>query len=97
MQSNLTIYVQTGDVKVEHIQPGILQVNGNSAYWVYDAVKKHNASEEAHPYFHGVLAGKQDVSNLVTQISSASTDTQYPSAKCMYDIVGNIEALLSEV
>lgn len=35
--------------------------------------------------------------NKVTSIDSHSTDTQYPSAKCVYDIVGDIESLLSEV
>lgn len=40
---------------------------------------------------------KQDKSNLVTSLSSASTDTQYPSAKCVYDIVGDIETLLSTI
>ena len=39
----------------------------------------------------------QTTSNLVTSISSSSTDTQYPSAKCMYDIIGNIEAILATV
>ena len=29
--------------------------------------------------------GKEDSSNKVTSISSSSTDTQYPSAKCVYD------------
>ena len=39
----------------------------------------------------------QTTSNLVTSISSSSTDMQYPSAKCVYDIVGNIETLLQGV
>lgn len=39
------------------------------------------------------LNEKQDTSNLVTSISSASTDTQYPSAKCVYDLLGNSEDL----
>ena len=39
--------------------------------------------------------GKENASNKVTSISSASTDTQYPSAKCVYDIVGDIETLLT--
>ena len=43
------------------------------------------------------LSVKQDKSNLVTSLSANSTDTQYPSAKCVYDLVGNIETLLSEV
>lgn len=43
------------------------------------------------------ISGKQDVSNLVTSISSLSTDTQYPSAKCVYDLVGGIETLLNTI
>lgn len=43
------------------------------------------------------LSAYQTTSNLVTSISSASTDTQYPSAKCVYDIVGNIETALQGV
>ncbi len=41
------------------------------------------------------LSLKENLSNKVTSISSQSTDTQYPSAKCVYNIVGNIESLLS--
>lgn len=40
-------------------------------------------------------SGVQMTSNLVTSISSSSTDTQYPSAKCVYDIVGDIETLIN--
>ena len=28
-------------------------------------------------------------SNKVTSLSSSSTDTQYPSAKCIYDLIGD--------
>lgn len=31
------------------------------------------------------ITGKEDKSNKVTSISSSSTNTQYPSAKCVYD------------
>lgn len=38
---------------------------------------------------------KEDSSNKVTSLSSSSTNTQYPSAKCVYDyienLIGNIE------
>ena len=43
------------------------------------------------------LSGYQTTSNLVTSISSSSTNTQYPSAKCVYDIVGDIETLLAAI
>ena len=40
---------------------------------------------------------KEDTSNKVTTLSSSSTDTQYPSAKCVYDLVGNVESLLASL
>ena len=46
---------------------------------------------------HQDISGKQDTSNLVTSISSFSTDAQYPSAKCVYDIVGDIESTLDTI
>ena len=44
---------------------------------------------------HQDISGKEDRNNKVTSISSSSTDTQYPSAKCVYDIVGDVEAVLT--
>ena len=35
--------------------------------------------------------------NIVTTISADSTDEQVPSAKCMWDLIGDVETLLSEV
>ena len=39
----------------------------------------------------------QTTGNLVTSISSSSTDTQYPSAKCVYDIIGDIETTINTI
>lgn len=41
------------------------------------------------------LSGKEDKSNKVIAITSSSTDLQYPSAKAVYDLVGDIEGLLT--
>ena len=38
---------------------------------------------------------KEDVINKVTSISASSTDTQYPSAKCVYNLIGDVEALIN--
>ena len=46
---------------------------------------------------HQDISGKEDKSNKVTSISSSSTDTQYPSAKCVYDIVGDIASTLDTI
>ena len=43
------------------------------------------------------VSGKEDTSNKVTSLSSSSTDTEYPSAKAVYDIVGDIETLLAAI
>ena len=45
----------------------------------------------------GAVTGLQTTNNLVTSISSSSTDSQYPSAKCLYDLVGDIETLLASI
>lgn len=39
----------------------------------------------------------EDSNNKVIAINENSTDTQYPSAKCVYDLVGNIEELLNNL
>lgn len=44
------------------------------------AISTHNSNTAAH-------ADKERISNKVTSISSASTNTQYPSAKCVYDSI----------
>ena len=38
--------------------------------------------------------GKEDTSNKVTSISASSTDAQYPSAKCMYDLIGDCQTAI---
>lgn len=43
------------------------------------------------------VTGKVDTSAITTSVTSASTDAQVPSAKALYDIVGNIETLLSKI
>ena len=40
--------------------------------------------------------GGSDV-EIVTTLDSTSTDTQVPSAKCVYDIVGDIETLINAI
>ena len=44
-----------------------------------------------------VSTGYEQTTNKVTSVSSASTDTQYPTAKCLYDLVGDVETLLAAI
>lgn len=53
----------------------------------------------AYCAFPGCEDGNEDLtlestSNKVTSLSSSSTDTQYPSAKCVYDLLGDVESLI---
>ena len=41
------------------------------------------------------LSNKEDKSNKVISLSSQSTDTEYPSAKCVYDLIGDVETLIN--
>lgn len=43
------------------------------------------------------ITNMQVTTNLVTSVSSSSTDSQYPSAKLFYDTVGDIESLLHNI
>lgn len=47
-------------------------------------------ASHTHPQYltsHQDITGKEDKSNKVTSLSSSNTDTQYPSAKAVYDAV----------
>lgn len=41
---------------------------------------------------HQDISGKENISNKITSISSASTNTQYPSAKAVYDYIQALDA-----
>ena len=43
------------------------------------------------------VSDKENTSNKVTSLSFSSTDTQYPSAKCVWDLVGDIETILASI
>lgn len=42
------------------------------------------------PETNTLLNAKENTSNKVTSLSSSSTDTEYPSAKCVYGLIGDI-------
>ena len=67
---------------------GVTSFNGSTGAVTYTApVTSVNGST-------GAITGLQTTANLVTSVSSASTDSQYPSAKLFYDTVGDVETIL---
>lgn len=43
------------------------------------------------------ITNMQTTTNLVTSVSAQSTDTQYPSAKLLYDTIGTLESVLNNI
>ena len=43
-------------------------------------------------YVTSTISGKEDASNKVTSLSDSSTDSEYPSAKAVYDAIADINA-----
>ena len=60
--------------------------------------KSNNVKELAlHSNITTKLENMEDITNKVTTLDSSSTDTQYPSAKCVYNLVGDVESLLASL
>jgi hypothetical protein len=67
---------------------------GGGGWWVEDVLVDW-VSVVTNDVAEINLSWKQNVSNLVTSVSSASTDSQYPSAKLFYDTCWDIETLIN--
>lgn len=52
---------------------------------------------QVSPIVAAMVATKEDVANKTTALTSSSTDAQYPSAKAVYDLVGNIESAMEDL
>lgn len=62
------------------------------------AYKKPSTGIPASDLASGVIPDTSTfevASNKVTSLSSSSTDTQYPSAKAVYDMIGDVETALA--
>ena len=71
-----------------------------------ESISHIQIGQDVHPIDAVSVGGKtlenlqsdfQLKSNMVTSLSSSSTDSQYPSAKLVYDILGDIERRLSNI
>ena len=86
----------TGKKSIYHrgtaITRGVI-TDGNVAVFMYDSTNR-----VFNLIAHEVTDDKYELNaNKVTSLSSSSTNTQYPSAKCVYDIIGDIETLLAAI
>ena len=89
----VTVPTKTSDLTNDSgfLTSAVTSFNGNTGAVTYTApVSSVNGQT-------GAVTGLQTTANLVTSVSSSSTDSQYPSAKLFYDTVGNVEALLASI
>lgn len=97
---------QNGDIYIANTND--TSITGDKAYSLYPMIKLQDAlggGGSSYTAGDGIditndvisVTGKVDTSAITTSITSSSTDTQVPSAKALYDIVGNIETLLSKI
>lgn len=76
--------------------------NISFSYFELDATSDSEDEETGIPYAYihyspGIIRGEAEVvANRVTSISSASTNFEYPSAKCVYDALENKEIFIAE-
>lgn len=79
---------------------GLVKNDGTIDTTSYGTYSKPAGGIPASDIASGVIpdvSGKENTSNKVTSLSSSSTDTEYPSAKCVYDLVGDIETILASI
>lgn len=97
LQNGSTIEFSVADL-VSGLQAEITSANKLSADLVDDtsSTNKFVSSTEKTSW-----NAKEDASNKVTSLTSSSTNTQYPSAKAVYDyvgdVVGGIDTLLADL
>ena len=76
-------------------------LQNNSGFITKDVNNLTNYYKKTETYTQAetntLLNAKENISNKVTSLSSSSTDTQYPSAKCVYDLVGDINSALDSI
>lgn len=78
------------------IGTGNIEIDGSNNYEDLSNKPRINNNELIGNKSYSEL-GIEDINNKVTSISSLSTDDEYPSAKCVYDLIGNIENLLENL
>lgn len=86
IESKLTGTISTHSHTVTKSDVGLGNVNNTS-----DANKPISTAQQA------ALDDKEDITNKVQSLSTSSTHDQYPTAKCMYDMIGNLETLLAAI
>ena len=95
--NNVTQTISSKSVNIS-VPTKTSDISNDSGYITKDVNNLTNYYKKTETYTQAetntLLNAKENTSNKVTSLSSSSTDTQYPSAKCVYDLIGDIESAL---
>lgn len=94
-KSGTTTTIYKNGTSIATIEDGAQGDTGDSGVYIGTTAPTNDANVWIDT--SGGADNVQTTSNLVTSLSSSSTNTQYPSAKCVYDIIGNLETLLASI
>lgn len=83
----------TGATDLYYVTDDIAELAGRATF----LIDFNTTSSTQIAFTRSSAQNMQTTTNLVTSISASSTDSQYPSAKCMFDLIGDIESLLQTV
>lgn len=75
----------TSSVSLENVVNKKTTITGNESSTTY------------YPTTKAVADYAEAKTNKVTSLSSSSTDVEYPSARCVYNLIGDVETLLSNI
>lgn len=78
-------------------QLGLVETSDlNNYLTITSAANTYQTKAGMSNYLSNATAANMEViTNKVTSLSASSTDTQYPSAKCVYDLIGDVETILA--
>lgn len=102
MEDMVNLCVEVEALNMEEIKQNLLKYLEEKTKTSITTDSTTDISQSLEQYYtktqtDAMLNNKQNTSALTTTLNASSTDEQYPSAKCVYDIIGDVEELLSEV
>lgn len=92
--NNNTIFIQKNGINIDNFT---LNQNSNKTINITVPTNTNELTNGAGFITSSAISNMQTTTNLVTSVSSLSTDTEYPSAKLFYDTVGDIETALNTI
>ena len=80
---------------VSIVGSGDIVVSGSGTIAIDASLDLSSTNPVQNAVIAAALSGLETTSNKVTSLNSNATDAQYPSAKCVYDLIGDIETLIN--